>query len=382
MYQLIRPLLFTLPPALAHSVAMAALAPVEHVTLLRRIVHAMFAVDRPELKTRVMGLDFPNPIGLAGGFDKNARRARALAALGFGYLELGTVTARAQEPNPAPNLFRLPADRALINRLGFPNEGADPVTARVQRIRRGVPVPVGISIGKSRSVPLEPVHGMVADYLSSFRAARTQADFVVVNVSSPNTAGLRAMQGQELARTLLGALQAENKAGTRVPLLVKIAPDLDQQELEALLDVGVECDLDGVVATNTTIARTGLSTDDAAVAAMGAGGLSGPPLRERSRQIVQRVRARLGPKRAVIGVGGIESADDVLAMMRAGADLVQLYTSFIYRGPGIVHSLARALADAAAQSGAVSLAELTRTAWPSEGYAPAPSPRSPASAPR
>jgi len=349
---------------MAHAFAMASLAPVEHVTLLRRIVHAAFTVSRPELTTRVMGLEFPNPIGLAGGFDKNARRARALSALGFGYLELGTVTARAQEPNPSPNLFRLPADRALINRLGFPNEGAHPVTERVQRIRRAIPVPVGISIGKSRSVPLDPLHGVVADYLASFRAARAHADFVVVNVSSPNTAGLRSMQGQELARTLLGAIAEENATGTRVPLLVKIAPDLDDAELEALLDVVCECELDGVVATNTTIARTGLATDAAAVAAIGAGGLSGPPLRARALQIVQRVRTRIGPHRALIGVGGIESADDALAMMRAGADLVQLYTSFIYRGPSIVRSLATALADATAQSGAKSLAEFTRSSWP------------------
>jgi len=364
MYALARPLLFTLPPSWAHSVAMAALAPVEHVALLRRIVRGWFVTERVELRTRVMGLDFPNPIGLAGGFDKNARRARALSALGFGHLELGTITACAQAPNPAPNLFRLPRDRALVNRLGFPNEGADRVTTRIEHTRHAIPVPIGISIGKSRSVPLEPLDGVVADYLSSFRAARTRADFVVVNVSSPNTAGLRAMQGQDLARALLGALTAENANGTRVPLLVKIAPDLDEAGLEALLDVACECELDGVVATNTTIARTGLATEDAAVEAIGAGGLSGPPLRERARQMVRRVRARLGPQRAVIGVGGIESTDDALAMLRAGANLVQLYTGFIYRGPGIVRSIARGLAEATAREGAASLAELTQSAWP------------------
>ena len=366
MYSLVRPLLFTLPPSWAHALAMAALAPVEHVALLRGIVRAAFTVNRPkELATRTMGLDFANPVGLAGGFDKNARRARALAALGFGHLELGTVTARAQAPNPTPNLFRLPKDRALINRLGFPNEGADSVTSHIERVRSAIPVPIGISIGKSRAVALDPVDGVVEDYLASFRAARPRADFVVVNVSSPNTAGLRAMQGQELARTLLGALAAENKAGARVPLLVKIAPDLSDEELEALLAVAAECELDGVVATNTTIARTGLATDTATVEAIGAGGLSGPPVRARALEIVRRVRARLGPDRTVIGVGGIDSAEHALAMMHAGANLVQLYTGFIYRGPGVVRAIAHGLADAVTQSGAASVAELTRASWPS-----------------
>ncbi|WP_394833338.1 quinone-dependent dihydroorotate dehydrogenase [Pendulispora rubella] len=365
MYSLVRPLLFTLPPSQAHAFAMAALAPVEHVALFRGLTRAMFGVHRPELATRTMGLDFANPVGLAGGFDKNARRARALAALGFGHLELGTVTAHAQAPNPTPNLFRLPRDQALINRLGFPNDGADPVTAHIERVRPAIPVPIGISIGKSRVVPLDPVEGVVADYLASFRAARGKANFVVVNVSSPNTAGLRAMQGQELARTLLGALAAENKAGARVPLLVKIAPDLSDDELEALLAVAGECELDGVVATNTTIARTGLATDAATVEAIGAGGLSGPPVRARALEIVRRVRARLGPARTVIGVGGIDSTEHALAMMRAGANLVQLYTGFIYRGPGVVRSIARGLADAVTQAGATSLAEFTRASWPS-----------------
>ncbi len=364
VYELVRPLLFTLPPSWAHALAMAALGPVEHLAPLRRLLNAAFAVDRPELRTRVMGLDFPNPVGLAGGFDKNAHRARALAALGFGHLELGTITARAQAPNPSPNLFRLPRDRALVNRLGFPNEGADAVTARIAKLRAGMKIPVGISLGKSRVVAVERVDDVVADYLASFRAARAHADFIVINVSSPNTAGLRAMQGQELARALLSSLIREREsAGPRPPMLVKIAPDLDDAGLEALLGVVSDCNLDGVVATNTTISREGLATDTARIEAIGAGGLSGPPLRERARQFVERARAHLGPERTIIGVGGLDSTEHALAMLRAGANLVQLYTGFIYRGPGVVRAIARGLAEEAKRAGAQTIAELTQAAW-------------------
>ncbi|HWL85715.1 MAG TPA: quinone-dependent dihydroorotate dehydrogenase, partial [Polyangiaceae bacterium] len=286
------------------------------------------------------------------------------------HLELGTVTARAQAPNPSPNLFRLPRDRALVNRLGFPNEGADAIAARIEDVRADIPVPVGVSIGKSRTVPLEPVDGVIADYLASFRAARTRADFVVINVSSPNTAGLRSMQGQELARALLTDLVHENRnaragasAAPPVPLLVKIAPDLDDADLDALLEVVCACELDGVVATNTTLSRAGLATDASRVAAIGAGGLSGPPLRARALQIVRRVRRGIGPHRTIIGVGGIASADDAMAMMRAGANLVQLYTGFIYRGPGLVRSIAHGLAEAVARSGSRSIADVTRGEW-------------------
>jgi dihydroorotate dehydrogenase len=346
-------LLFPFAPATAHSLAMAALFPVEHVAPLRTLLrHWMLgsAAHDPRLARRVMGLDFPNPVGLAAGFDKNARRARSLAALGFGHLELGTVTAEAQAPNPPPNLFRLTADRALVNRLGFPNEGAARVTARIAKMRaRGaIGVPVGISIGKSRSVPVEPIEGAIADYLTSYRLARRAADFVVVNVSSPNTKGLRALQGGEIARALLEALERENAAsGIRVPLLVKIAPDLDEAALDELLAAAMGAGLDGVVATNTTLSRGGLRTPASDVEQIGAGGLSGPPLRARALEVVRRVRERIGPAKAVIGVGGIEGPDDARAMLDAGADLVQLYTGFIYGGPSTAARIARGLVLAA-----------------------------------
>jgi dihydroorotate dehydrogenase len=362
MYQHVaRPLLFLVPPADAHEAGMAALAPLEHMPLLRGMVRSWTAVEDPRLIVRRLGLTFPNPIGLAAGFDKNARRARALAALGFGHVELGTVTALAQEANPEPNLFRLPADRALINRLGFPNEGAATVAQRL--VARGgakaVGVPVGLSIGKSRAVGLDPLEGAIADYVASFVAVRAVADFVVVNVSSPNTPGLRTMQGAELARALLAAITRENEAAPRrVPLLLKIAPDLPDADLEALLEVADATRLDGVVATNTTISRAGLSTPASDVRAIGAGGLSGPPLRDRALDVVRRVRARLGKGPTVIGVGGVETAKDAMALVRAGADLVQLYTGFIYEGPWVATRIARGMAEAVAREGATAVGDL------------------------
>lgn len=361
MYALLKPLLFALDPSTSHRLATLAMGPVEHVGVVRGLARAAFAQRSPALAARVMGLDFPAPLGLAGGFDKNATRARALAALGFGHLELGTVTALAQEANPAPNLFRLPADRALINRLGFPNEGAERVVARIKNL--GAPgslgVPVGVSIGKSRVVAVDPIEGVVDDYRASFGHAREVADFVVVNVSSPNTKDLRAIQGADLARVLLGELARANAgSGRRVPLLVKIAPDLGDDELDALLAVVDDTKLDGVVATNTTLSRDGLATPADVVAEIGAGGLSGAPLKTRARAIVAKVRARLGSGVAVIGVGGIEDADDVLAMIRAGADLVQAYTGFVYGGPGWASRIHAELARRAERAGAKSMGEL------------------------
>src|SRR5271165_361072 len=280
MYRAIRPLLFALPPDAAHALAFAALGPVEHLGALQAMTRAVVRASHdPRIAVRVMGLEFPSPLGIAGGFDKNAARPRALAALGFGHLELGTVTAQPQQANPKPNLFRLPADRALVNRLGFPNDGAARVAARVRRVKERIAVPVGISIGKSRAVAVDDLEAVVADYVTSLEEVRDVADFVVVNVSSPNTAGLRTMQAGEHARTLLSALAARTQGK---PLLVKIAPDLDDAGLDALLGVARETKLAGVVATNTTIGRAGLATGAARVETIGAGGLSGPPLRARA----------------------------------------------------------------------------------------------------
>ncbi len=359
MYALaLRPLLFVFPPDVAHALAFAALAPVEHSAWLQRVVAwSLGGRSDPRIAVRKMGLTFPSPIGLAGGFDKNGRRPRSLAALGFGHLEIGTVTSRGQAANPRPNLFRLPSDRALVNRLGFPNEGAERVALRLRVARAaGATVPIGVSIGKSRSVPVDDLDAVVSDYLASFDAVCGVADFVVVNVSSPNTAGLRAMQGREHARALLSALAGRRKDPTR--LLVKIAPDLDDAQIEDVLAVVDEVGLTGVVATNTTISRAGLTTPAARVSAIGAGGLSGPPLRRRSVAVVRRIRARLGRKVVVVGVGGVESAGDAMALIRSGADLVQMYTGFVYEGPASPGRIARELASLVAREGAANIEEL------------------------
>jgi dihydroorotate dehydrogenase len=364
----IRPLLFLLPPETAHELAFAGLAPVEHAAWLRSLVETAVSAPRdPRVGANLMGLSFPSIVGLAGGFDKNARRARALGALGFGHLEIGTVTAVAQAPNPRPNLFRLPADRALINRLGFPNEGAERVAARLKSARGGVRVPVGVSIGKSRAVPVDDLSAVVSDYVAAFDAVRFVADFVVVNVSSPNTAGLRTMQAREHARALLSTLR--DRGGKEARLLVKIAPDLGEPELEEILSVVDEVGIDGVVATNTTLSRAGLATDPERVEAIGPGGLSGAPLRDRAVEVVRRVRARLGRDVAVIGVGGIERAEHVMAFVRAGADLVQMYTGFVYQGPLSVVRIARDLGRLIDRAGVASIADLVGRAPPREGAA-------------
>jgi dihydroorotate dehydrogenase len=359
LYRALRPLLFLLPPDAAHELAFAALGPLEHLGWLRAAVHATVAVAPGAAGRRIavrrMGLDFPSVLGLAGGFDKNARRPRALGALGFGHLELGTVTALAQDANPTPNLFRLPADRALVNRLGFPNEGAARLAGRLRVARPQVHVPIGVSIGKSRAIPVDDLAAVVTDYLAALDAVKDVADFIVVNVSSPNTAGLRTMQAREHALALLSALRAR-AAGSR--LLVKIAPDLSDAQLEDVLAVVEEVRFDGVVATNTTIGRSGLATDPRRIEAIGAGGLSGPPLRSRSLEVVRRVRGRLGREVVVIGVGGVETAEHVLALVLAGADLVQMYTGFIYEGPTSAARIGRQLERLVEREGAASIADL------------------------
>ena len=360
MYPLLRPLLFALDPARAHRLAMAALAPVEHLGPMRYLLEGALRSPDPRLRVTTMGLEFPTPVGLAAGLDKNADRARAFAALGFGHVELGTVTAQAQEANPSPNLFRLPADRALVNRLGFPNEGAQQVAARIAARRKGVNVPIGVSIGKSRSVPLEPLAGVLEDYLTSFRAVAPVADFVVVNVSSPNTKDLRAMQAADVARPLFEALRGEQakRSAKPVPILVKIAPDLADDAIDAIVDEAKRAGLAGVVATNTTIAREGLATAPDVVAGIGAGGLSGKPLFARALSVVKRVRTRLGPDACVIGVGGIDSVEAALSMLRVGADLLQIYTGFVYQGPFLPRTIARGLVREMDAEGARSLEEL------------------------
>jgi dihydroorotate dehydrogenase len=287
----------------------------------------------PVLRVRALGLEFPGPLGLAAGFDKDARGTRGLAALGFGFVEVGTVTARAQPGNPKPRMFRLAADRALVNRMGFNNAGAAAAAAALGHSRRpGGPV-VGVNIGKTRAAPDDEA---AADYAASARAVAAVAGYVVVNVSSPNTPGLRDLQAADRLKPVLVAVRAALDAASpsrRVPLLVKIAPDLADADVDAIADLALELGLDGIIATNTTVSRDGLASPAAEVAAAGAGGLSGPPLRDRSLEVLARLHARAGDRLVLIGAGGIDTPQDAWDRLRAGATLVQAYTGFVYGGP-------------------------------------------------
>jgi dihydroorotate dehydrogenase len=281
----------------------------------------------PGEPVEAMGLSFPNVLGLAAGFDKNAVGIDALGALGFGHIEIGTVTGEAQPGNPKPRLFRLPADRAVVNRMGFNNDGAEVVAARLAaRGRRGGPI-LGVNIGKSKVVPEDEA---VRDYEKSARLLAPYADYLVVNVSSPNTPGLRDLQAVEKLEPILTAVQ---RVAEGVPLLVKIAPDLADKDVVQVADLAVAIGLAGMIATNTTISRDGLVSDAATVERAGAGGLSGQPLTERADAVMRLLRERVGPSMTLIGVGGITSVEDARARLDAGATLLQGYTAFIYEGP-------------------------------------------------
>jgi len=274
-----------------------------------------------------MGLRFRNRLGLAAGFDKNAVGIDALAALGFGHVEVGTVTGEPQPGNPRPRLFRLPADRAVVNRMGFNNDGAEVVAARLAARKRRSDVVLGVNIGKSKVVPEDEA---VRDYEKSARLLAPYADYLVVNVSSPNTPGLRDLQAVEKLEPILRAVRGV--AGD-VPLLVKIAPDLADKDVIAVADLAVGSGLDGIIATNTTISREGLASPPAEVEAAGAGGLSGRPLAERATAVLRMLRERVGPDLTLVGVGGIGTVEDARARLEAGATLVQAYTAFVYEGP-------------------------------------------------
>jgi dihydroorotate dehydrogenase len=304
----------------------AALAP------LRR----WFAVSAPRT---VFGVRFPNPVGLAAGMDKNGIALPGWAALGFGHVEVGTVTWHPQPGNPRPRLYRLPASAALINRMGFNNAGSQALADRLHAAGP-LPVPLGISIGKSK---ITPVADAVADYRSSLRALYPYGDYFAINVSSPNTPGLRGLQDKALLDDLLAGLSAEAaELGGRKPILVKIAPDLTDQAIGELLGVCADRGVAGLIATNTTLARDGIAPGDA-VTGQQTGGLSGRPLAARARAVVEFVHRETGGALPVIGVGGIGCVDDALRMLDAGASLIQLYTGFIYAGPGLVRSIGRAV---------------------------------------
>src|SRR5215472_8763341 len=339
MYRLLyRVVLRRVPAEAAHLAAFGLIRGVARVPGVAWLLRRWLGPRDPVLRVRALGRSFPGPVGLAAGFDKDARGTRGLAALGFGFVEVGTVTARAQPGNPKPRMFRLAADRALVNRMGFNNAGAAAAAAALDRsrgrsrARPGGPV-VGVNIGKTRAVPEADA---AADYAASARAVAAVADYVVVNVSSPNTPGLRDLQAADRLKPVLVAVRAALDAavsGRRVPLLVKIAPDLADADVDAVADLALELGLDGIIATNTTTSRAGLASPAAEVAAAGAGGLSGPPLRARSLEVLRRLRARAGDRLVLIAAGGIETPDDAWERLRAGATLIQAYTGFVYGGP-------------------------------------------------
>lgn len=321
MYSVLRRALFAVPAERIHTVAFATLRGATATGVTRRRLHAMLAPTDPVLASSVFGVRFPGPLGLAAGFDKDGHGLDTWGALGFGYAEVGTVTARAQPGNPQPRLFRLPDDRALLNRMGFNNHGAGELA--LQLARHHPDIPIGVNIGKTKVTPPEEA---VDDYRVSARLLGPLAAYLVVNVSSPNTPGLRDLQAVESLRPILQAVLAE----TSTPVLVKIAPDLSDGDVDEIADLAVELGLAGIVATNTTVSRDGLRTPG--VAELGSGGVSGPPVARRSLEILRRLYARVGDRQVLISVGGIETAEDAWERIISGATLLQGYTGFIYGG--------------------------------------------------
>jgi dihydroorotate dehydrogenase len=356
---LFRPLLFRFSPETAHELALQTFPRILAFKPIRELVTKRFEVPLFG-KLERFGLLFSNPVGLAAGLDKNGIALDALAALGFGHIEAGTVTYQAQPGNPRPRLFRLPNDQALINRAGFNNDGAMAFAKRVSRSKPGCIL--GVSIGKSRAAAEAEA---VADYLKCFEAVHAVADYIAVNVSSPNTPGLRDLQKAEQLQTLLQALQARNQALSSLkrrtkslPLLVKLAPDLDESDLELIVDVAKRCDVAGLIATNTTVSREGLSTPWSEVEACGSGGLSGAPLRKRSTEIIASLYRQSAGSLKIIGVGGVFSAEDAWEKICAGASLVQLYTGFIYEGPAVARNINVGLLKIMKREGVNSIAEV------------------------
>ncbi len=344
--KMLRPALFRLDSERAHELAVDSMALLGRFAPVCGMLEALARLSPESFRpVEVLGLRFPNAVGLAAGFDKNARAWPAAAALGFGHVEVGTVTAVPQPGNPRPRMFRYPREEALINRLGFNNEGSEAVAARLSRQppRGKRRIPLGVNLGKSKVTEIDRA---TEDYLESFARLAGHADYVVLNVSSPNTPGLRKLQDESRLRELLSAVVAANGArasapgGSRVPILLKIAPDLGYSQIDAVLGVVADHGLDGLVATNTTLARPGAFARVAED-----GGLSGAPLRGRSTEVIRYVSRATGGRLPIIGVGGVTNAESAAEKLDAGASLVQVYTGLVYRGPFFAAGLSRALAD-------------------------------------
>ena len=354
---LLRPILFRLPPERSHRLTMRLFSLLMKVPGCRRLTTAFFRVNDPCLRVRRFGIEFQNPVGLAAGFDKDAKWVDSLQVLGFGFIEVGTLTAKLQQGNPEPRVFRLPADEALLNRMGSPNQGAAAAAIRLEgQPIRGV---LGINIGKTASVPNESAP---ADYLTSFECLYPFASYFVLNVSSPNTPGLRKLQAREYLEPILKALMDRNETIVRFqkeqrkPILVKVSPDMDDAQRDDLVDLCIELRLDGIVVANTTTSREGLTTKS--LQELGDGGISGGPLTERARALVAAVYRRTRGRLPIIGVGGIMTEEDAWQMIRAGASLVQVYSGLVYRGPGFVAAINRHLARRLAECGKASIEDV------------------------
>jgi dihydroorotate dehydrogenase len=341
MYWLIKKILFLFPPEKAHHIAMGGLNIIRSLPGGKSILKKYFCFAYPMLKKEVFGITFPNPVGLAAGFDKDAKWIDSLECLGFGFMEIGTVTPLPQPGNEKPRLFRLPKDRALINRMGFNNEGAEAAALRIKKSHSQLII--GGNIGKNKITPNE---NAAEDYEKCFHALYDVVDYFVINVSSPNTPGLRSLQEKGPLQRLILRLQNLNKQKpVPRPILLKIAPDLNEGQLNDIISIVLETGLSGIVATNTTIGREGLRTPSDRVQAMGAGGLSGKPLQKKSTEIIRYLYQKTNGLVPIIASGGIFNAADAKEKLDAGAALVQVYTGFIYEGPGIAKKICKRLAE-------------------------------------
>ncbi len=344
MYKLIiRPILFLIKPETAHNFIFSYFRIVSKIPYLRAILRVIYSKKNPLLNRKVAGIDFSNPIGLAAGLDKNAEAFDLLGDLGFGFVEIGTITPEGQPGNPKPRLFRLPKNQALINRMGFNNEGVGATVKRLKKKKSNVII--GGNIGKNKLTPNEKA---LDDYEKSFDALYAFVDYFVVNVSSPNTPNLRELQEKKPLSDLLSHLQQRNlKTQHAKPIFLKIAPDLSWEQIDDIIEIVETTKIAGIVATNTTISRQGLDYENDFVAEIGAGGLSGKPLRERSTEIIRYIHEKSKGKFPIIGVGGIMTADDALKKLEAGASLVQIYTGFIYEGPALIKKINKKILAAA-----------------------------------
>ncbi len=338
--RILRPIFFLFDPEKIHHVVFSLIKFTQAIPGIGFITKRIFYVDDAKLKRTVFGIEFPNPVGLAAGFDKNALLYKELSNFGFGFIEIGTITPLGQEGNPKPRMFRLPADQGLINRMGFNNEGLD---AAIERLKsKPKHLIVGGNIGKNKITPNEEA---VSDYEKCFEGLFPYVDYFVVNVSSPNTPNLRALQEKEPLKALLNHLQELNRKKKNLkPILLKIAPDLTNEQLDDIVEIVQETGIAGVIANNTTISREHLQTPTAELDRIGAGGLSGKPLTKRSNEVIKYLSDKSNKSFPIIGVGGIHSAKDALDKLEAGASLVQLYTGFIYEGPALVKEINKAVA--------------------------------------